>query len=230
LAEADDSANDDDILQHFQTKYKEALMTKLQVSKDDCNVALKRARNEWIDLHDGQDWLDAHDFFHGACQAVRNLLAAQGSNANNNVYIITTKAKEYALRLLRQQDLYDDGNGKHHTLTTIPESHIFGLGSGPKSDVLGRIMNERKADMAVMVEDNLMTLQKILKNHHDKVLPVLASWGYNTKPQQQQAETDHYVVLSPTDSASLAQVLTDESVRDAFRSFQKAIGNQKEEK
>jgi hypothetical protein len=200
-------------------------MTKLQISKDDCNTALKRARNEWIDLRDGQDWIEAHDFFHGACQAVRSLLAAQG-NANN-VYVITTKAKEYALRLLQQQDLYGDDE---HSELTIKESHIFGLGSGPKSDVLGRIMNERKADMAVMVEDNLMTLQKILKNHHDKVLPVLASWGYNTKPQQQQAETDHYVVLSPTDSASLAQVLTDESVRDAFRSFQKAIGNQKEEK
>ena len=71
-----------------------------------------------------------------------------------------------------------------------PESHIFGLGSGPKQEVLGRLLSERGDDAAaVFVEDRLLTLDKTMADEalKTKVLPVLAGWGYNTEEQRASA-------------------------------------------
>ena len=71
-----------------------------------------------------------------------------------------------------------------------PESHIFGLGSGPKQEVLGRLLSERGDDAAaVFVEDRLLTLDKTMADEalRTKVLPVLAGWGYNTEEQRASA-------------------------------------------
>jgi phosphoglycolate phosphatase-like HAD superfamily hydrolase len=203
--------SNEDILQDFPHKYKPALLQKLGLSKDDLNTALKTARNEWIAANNGQDWIDAHGFFEGAVQAVQTLLQTDG---NENVYVITTKAKDYAIRLMEQRQLFGGENGR------IKEDHVYGLGSGSKPDVLAKILKERKADMAVMVEDNLLTLRKILSSElQNKVLPALASWGYNTTEQQEAARNDHYVVLDKGDSSSISKVLKDDSVKSLFDEF-----------
>jgi hypothetical protein len=222
--------SNDEIVHKFQSVYKERLLQDSQLTPEQCNQALKEARSDWIALNNGQDWIQAHGFFEGACQAIRTLLETEGSG---NVYIITTKAKEFALRLLEKQGLYYDTTNPENAstittttttnsakTTTIPADHIYGLGSGPKAAVLTQLLlsrnsrqqqqrNDRNCVVAVMVEDNLSTLRKILASPELKgrVLPALASWGYNTTDQQQQAMDEHLMVLDSEDSSSLSRVL-----------------------
>jgi hypothetical protein len=134
-------------------------------------------------------------------------------NGNDCVYVITTKAKEFTLRLLQQQGLFGEGNG-------IDESKIYGLGSGPKAQVLQTILTERNANIGVMVEDNVATLQKIMASSiGSKVLPVVASWGYNTDDQLQEAKNEGYVLLDGSDPSSLATIMNNDRVEQAYQNF-----------
>jgi len=157
------------------------------------------ARKTWI-AEDETSWIDAHGFYGDACEAVRRFLRSKGDS--DDVYVITTKAKEFALRLLEKQDLYRSGSENEGSSSSyssqqnvrIQKSHVFGLGSGPKASVLQQILEERQTEeeggtknncvVAVMVEDNIATLNKIsVSPVGNKVLPVVASWGYNSIEQ-----------------------------------------------
>lgn len=196
--------SNDEILDQFQSTYKPRILETCKLDKETCNNALRQARNGWIAKNNAQDWLDAHDFYHGACSAVKTFLK---ENGNEYVYIITTKAKDYAQRLLEKEGLCKSG-GESSDTSQIKEEHIFGLGSGPKHEVLASIMEERKADRAAMVEDNLKTLDKIMAHDpvKDKTKPFLASWGYNTKAQQEKARTTQYRVLNESDPGTLCEI------------------------
>ncbi|KAL3939411.1 MAG: hypothetical protein SGBAC_005853 [Bacillariaceae sp.] len=214
---AEGNPSNEDILNNFQSTYKQRILTSSSSSssnnnnldKQVCNDALSQARNGWIAQNDAQDWLDAHDFYHGACTAVKTFLRQHG---NENIYIITTKAKDYAKRLLEKEGLYktdcDCSTTSSSTSKTIQEEHIFGLGSGPKHEVLASILEQRNADRAVMVEDNLKTLDKIMAHNpiKDKTTPFLASWGYNTTAQQERARESQYRVLSEIDPGTLSEI------------------------
>lgn len=189
--------SDEDIIHNFQSVHKSRMLKDFELTPEICNQALKQARDKWISQNNGQDWVDAHSFFEGACQVVRSFLEEHGSD---NIYIITTKAKDFAIRLLEQQGLYRNDDSK------IPTDHIYGLGSGPKSTVLEHILKEKDGDyVAIMVEDNLETLYKIMSvpSLQGRVTPVLASWGYNTDAQQHQATQDNFMVLDQRDSSTL---------------------------
>mmetsp|Transcript_9763 Transcript_9763/g.13802 ORF Transcript_9763/g.13802 Transcript_9763/m.13802 type:complete len:360 (-) Transcript_9763:54-1133(-) len=193
-----------DIMSEFQHGLRDEMMSTLGVTKESCNNALKRARNDWIgEDKDADDWLAAHGFYEGACDAVRQLLS---DGKASDVYIITTKAADFSCRLLEKQKLY----GKDAPGGGIPSENIFGLGSGPKPQVLASLLNERGDDYAaVFVEDRLLTLQDTMKDTTicHRVLPVLASWGYNTQEQRNTSKESGYTVLSQTDSSTLAQVM-----------------------
>ena len=216
----------DEIIQKFHGVYKERILQDSGLKPETCNQALKKARDDWISQNNGQDWIQAHDFFQGACQAVRQLLASHG---NENVFVITTKAKDFAIRLLEQQGLCDDKNGGFTDSSKLQMDHIYGLGSGPKKEVLAEILKSHhgagsQGVVAIMVEDNLSTLRKIVAAPELKgrVLPVLASWGYNTEEQQQQAVKEHFVVLDEKDSSSLSRVLDPEAVPKLVKEFDAA--------
>lgn len=196
--------SNDDILEKFHSELKDKVMQQSGFGEEDYNKAMKEARDSWIAQKNGQDWIQAHGFFEGACQAVRDYLQNHG---NDDIYVITTKAKGFAERLLEQQGLY----GKENLLKA---SNIFGLGSDPKVKVLQSILEERSDDtFGVMVEDNIATLDEIMASPiHDKVLPVVAAWGYNTSEQLEAAKDQNYVLLSDSDSSSLATVLDNEEV------------------
>ena len=103
LADPDEGLpTNDDILKNFQSQLKNQLMEKVDLSKEACNDALRKARNEWIDKNDAKDWIDAHGFFEGGCNAVKDILKTQNKD---NIYVITTKAKDYAKRLMEQRGL-----------------------------------------------------------------------------------------------------------------------------
>ena len=90
----------------FQHGLRDETMAKLGVTKEQCNDALKAARQTWIE-EDDDDWLAAHGFYDGACAAVRALLEEKGAE---DVYIITTKAAEFTCRLLAKQSLFGEGS------------------------------------------------------------------------------------------------------------------------
>ena len=97
----------EDIMANFQSGLRDETMAKLNVTKETCNNALKQAREEWIG-EDGtsDDWLAAHGFYDGACQSVRDLLAA---GRVEDLFVITTKAADFSKRLLQKQQLFGDG-------------------------------------------------------------------------------------------------------------------------
>ena len=71
------------------------------------------------------------------------------------------------------------------------------MGSGPKQEVLGKLLAEAGEDAAaVFVEDRLLTLDKTMADPilRTKVLPVLAGWGYNTEEQRASAMSNGYTV------------------------------------
>lgn len=177
----------DAVFEGFQNEQKDRCLSSWELDPHECAAAMARARNSWI-REDETSWLDAHGVYRGACSAVRNYLNQHG---NEDVYVITTKAKEFALRLLEKQDLYrSKSNGDPSAFEPegyFKDSHVFGLGSGPKASVLQRILKKRReynndnGVVAVMVEDNVGTLDKISRSPvGNRVLPVVASWGYNS--------------------------------------------------
>jgi hypothetical protein len=230
----------DDILNHFHDDDDRGLKARAMkhsgLQDEDYHRVFKDVRDKWIDENNGQDWILAHAFFEGACQAVRDFLK-ETKQSTNNFYVITTKAKEFALRLLEQEKLYCASNPTDPN--KIQESHVFGLGSGSKASVLQKILNEhdenwrlalQKNDdghstsnaptthsIAIMVEDNIATLQKIIASPiGDRVVPVVASWGYNTQDQLEVARKSGYIMLSKDDSGSLRTVLDDNSVITSY--------------
>jgi hypothetical protein len=263
----------EDIVKTFHSELKEQIMKYYNLSIKDCNDAFAQARNSWINENtsvdrttDNQqqqpqpqqrqyhpqrvDWIAAHGFFEGACKAVREYLSTHG---NDSIYIITTKAKDFTIRLLQKQNLYPADN--HNTATTVidgdddappsssycflQESHIYGLGSGPKADVLLSIMDQRQRQqgkrskdndnddddddvIAVMIEDNIATLQTIMSmstTHQKKILPVVAAWGYNTDDDLNVAKRDGYHLLKEDDSSSLSTILDERRVQQLYQEF-----------
>jgi FMN phosphatase YigB (HAD superfamily) len=207
---ADDGLSNEEIMTNFQSKLKHKQLDRLGLTKEQCNSALKTARNNWIKL-DPKDWLASHEFYEGACDAVKKLLKEQGPA---NVYIITTKAAEYAKRLLENAGLYGEGK--------ITDDHIFGLGTGAKNEVVRELLDKKGKDaFAVLVEDNLLTLHKVMNDDNvcDRVLPVMASWGYNTPVEQKQAMKEDYLVLDPVDPSTIEGVLTDAKANKLFSEF-----------
>mmetsp|Transcript_59839 Transcript_59839/g.146966 ORF Transcript_59839/g.146966 Transcript_59839/m.146966 type:complete len:351 (+) Transcript_59839:946-1998(+) len=223
-------------------------MKHARLQDEDYHHAFKEARDAWIVENNGRDWIDAHGFFDGACQAVRDFVQTKrntssdsesdNKHANERLYVITTKAKNFALSLLEQQRLFDPNNPNDPT--KIQESHIFGLGSGSKASVLSNILADhderRRIDrdesektstpknassncqtIAVMVEDNIATLQKIERSEiGDRVLNVVAPWGYNTAEQLRIATNEGYVSLRQDDSGSLKDIFDDTRVRELY--------------
>jgi len=223
------------------TSFREHALKNWGLSADEYGSAMSEARKSWISEGssgggNGTSWIDAHGFYRGSCEAVGEFLKSRG---NEDVYVITTKAKEFALRLLEKQNLYQsnadnqDGESPPSATSFIKESQVYGLGSGPKASVLQQILeacqakedasnNNNNSDgtprteyVAVMVEDNVATLDRISKSLvGEKVMPVVASWGYNSNEQlvdvllstkTMDKQQNHYVVLPLlTDSARLS--------------------------
>lgn len=199
----------DDILNNFHTELKDKVIKGCGCTDHDLNRAMKEARDKWIDQNDATDWIHAHNFFEGACKAVKKYLDTKG---NENIYVITTKTKEFAERLLQEQGLYSNDNSSQSNVLKV--SHIYGLGSGSKAEVLQSILKQRDGDIAVMVEDNIDTLDNIMASPiQHNVLPVVAAWGYNTKEQLALAKKQGYVMLSEDESSSLSSVLSDDEVK-----------------
>lgn len=129
-------------------------------------------RDEWIDK-DLSGWIDASRFYPGIADALRF--------ASSRIYIVTTKQGRFADALLRKL-----------AGVIIPSERIYGLGTGPKVEVLKKLqaMPEHHGLKLHFVEDRLTTLKNVIREPAlDGWNLYLGRWGYNTEKEREEAES-----------------------------------------
>lgn len=194
----------EELLTTFQSDMKASTLTAVEMTEADVKAAFKEARTAWI-AADIEGWLSMHTFYAEAVKAVQGLVAAAAAAPDSvKVYIITTKGKEFALQLLKAASI------------AIPEDRVFGLGSGRKGVVLGKIMVGEQSwgqhapgqARCVFMEDRLDTLFEVKRQRDmiasEKLGLLLADWGYNTQAQREKAAAEPFAVLTQNTLAAAA--------------------------
>ncbi|KAL0538126.1 hypothetical protein IC582_027125 [Cucumis melo] len=129
-----------------------------------------KVRDQWID-EDLATWIGANRFYPGVSDALKF--------ASSRIYIVTTKQGRFAEALLREL-----------AGVTIPPERIYGLGTGPKVEVLKMLqkMPEHQGLKLHFVEDRLATLKNVIKEPElDGWNIYLVDWGYNTQKEREEA-------------------------------------------
>lgn len=129
-----------------------------------------KIRDEWIDK-DLTTWIGANRFYPGVPDALRF--------ASSRIYIVTTKQGRFADALLREL-----------AGVTIPPERIYGLGTGPKVEVLKKLQKQQEHQGLTLhfVEDRLATLKNVIKEPElDGWNLYLGDWGYNTQKEREEA-------------------------------------------
>ena len=148
----------EEILTRFSTGLREEALARYGVSADTVREAFGRTRQEWI-AGDTESWLGANGFYQEPVRAVQRLAAhvqqQHGDDESVVLYVITTKDADLAARLLARCDI------------PVPRERIFGLGSGPKADVLTRLCAEHTRNCVppriFFLEDKFSTLEGVSK-------------------------------------------------------------------
>ncbi|KAH0970655.1 hypothetical protein GBA52_022811 [Prunus armeniaca] len=131
-----------------------------------------KVRDEWMD-EDLTTWIGANRLYPGVPDALKF--------ASSTIYIVTTKQSRFADALLREL-----------AGVTIPPERIFGLGSGPKVEVLKQLQKkpEHQGLKPHFVEDRLATLKNVIKEPElDGWNLYLGDWGYNSQKEREEAAT-----------------------------------------
>eukprot|EP01018_Ginkgo_biloba_P034337 Gb_21452 [translate_table: standard] len=152
------------------SKLKPVIMKEWGESGDELVELFGKVRDEWIE-HNLSGWIQANRFYPGTADALRF--------ASSKVFIVTTKQTRFAEILLR--DLAG---------VIIPPDRIYGLGTGPKVEVLKQLQSKPEhADLTLhFVEDRLATLKNVIKEPElDNWNLYLGTWGYNTPSEREEA-------------------------------------------
>ncbi|XP_023006636.1 uncharacterized protein LOC111806534 [Cucurbita pepo subsp. pepo] len=129
-----------------------------------------KVRDQWMD-EDLTTWIGANRFYPGVSDALKF--------ASSRIYIVTTKQGRFADALLREL-----------AGVAIPPERIYGLGTGPKVEVLKLLqkMPEHQGLKLHFVEDRLATLKNVIKEPElDAWNIYLVDWGYNTQKEREEA-------------------------------------------
>ncbi|KAA8520649.1 hypothetical protein F0562_014905 [Nyssa sinensis] len=129
-----------------------------------------KVRDEWMEK-DMATWIGANRFYPGVPDALKF--------ASSRVYIVTTKHGRFADALLREL-----------AGVSIPPERIYGLGTGPKVEVLKQLQkkSEHRGLTLHFVEDRLATLKNVIKEPElDGWNLYLGDWGYNTRKERAEA-------------------------------------------
>ena len=193
---ASGSADSATLLREFQPKLKAPQMEALGLTKEQLVEAFNETRSAWI-KEDEEGWLASHDFYPEAVAAVKHLVAT-----NEDVYIITTKDAKFAKRLLAKVEV------------SIPDSKVYGLGSGKKWNTLQSLLGEagRAEDTrAFFLEDRLKALEEVLEEVDGRELVrsktdlAFATWGYNGQRERDIATSKGMAVLDEAAFLALAR-------------------------
>ncbi|KAL0920524.1 hypothetical protein M5K25_009665 [Dendrobium thyrsiflorum] len=154
------------------SELKPVIMKEWDEESSDLITLFGSVRDEWMDK-DLSGWIDANRFYPGIADALRF--------ASSAVYIVTTKQSRFADALLRKL-----------AGVTIPAERIYGLGTGPKVEVLKKLqaMPEHQSLKLHFVEDRLTTLKNVIKETAlDGWNLYLGRWGYNTEKEREEAKS-----------------------------------------
>ncbi|OAY62273.1 uncharacterized protein LOC110615330 [Manihot esculenta] len=152
------------------SKIKPVIMEAWGENKDALINLFGKVRDEWMD-EDLAAWIGANRFYPGVPEALKF--------ASSKVYIVTTKQSRFADTLLREL-----------AGVTIPPERIYGLGTGPKVEVLKQLQQkpEHQGLKLHFVEDRLATLKNVIKEPElDGWNLYLGNWGYNTQKEREEA-------------------------------------------
>ncbi|KAM7472217.1 hypothetical protein LguiA_010400 [Lonicera macranthoides] len=152
------------------SKIKPVIMEAWDENRDALVDLFGKVRDEWIDK-DLATWIGANRFYPGVPDALKF--------ASSRVYIVTTKQGRFADALLREL-----------AGVTIPPERIFGLGTGPKVEVLKQLQKKHANQGLTLhfVEDRLATLKNVIKEPELNGWNLyLGDWGYNTQKEREEA-------------------------------------------
>ncbi|KAJ7962408.1 Ribosomal RNA small subunit methyltransferase G [Quillaja saponaria] len=152
------------------SKLKPIIMEEWGENRDALVDLFGKVRDEWIE-NDLKTWIGANRLYPGVSDALRF--------ASSRVYIVTTKQSRFADALLREL-----------AGVTIPPERIYGLGTGPKVEVLKQLQKkpEHQGLTLHFVEDRLATLKNVIKEPELNVWNLyLGDWGYNTQKERAEA-------------------------------------------
>ena len=158
---------------------------KIQQTIDSSNKdipALKQlfgeTRDIWIN-EDVNDWVAMNPLFPSIAEKLRQL------NEQGEWFIISTKQERFVTQILNA-----------HQIELDPD-RIFGLDRKlSKEAVLTKLLNQYPQNEFYFVEDRLPTLFNVLANKDLQSIKLfLATWGYNTQEDKQQAKVQARIEL-----------------------------------
>ncbi|OVA14284.1 hypothetical protein BVC80_9027g45 [Macleaya cordata] len=152
------------------SKLKPIIMEEWDEKRDALIELFGKIRDEWID-NDLSSWIGANRLYPGVSDALKF--------ASSRVYIVTTKQSRFADALLREL-----------AGVKIPSDRIYGLGTGPKVEVLKQLQRkpEHQGLTLHFVEDRLATLKNVIKEPELYAWNLyLGDWGYNTQKEREEA-------------------------------------------
>ncbi|KAJ4843633.1 hypothetical protein Tsubulata_020147 [Turnera subulata] len=140
------------------SKLKPVIMEEWDENREALIDLFGKVRDEWMDK-DLDTWIGANRFYPGVSEALKF--------ASSTIYIVTTKQSRFADALLQKI-----------AGIQIPPERIYGLGTGPKVEVLKQLQKrpEHRGLTLHFVEDRLATLKNgigdtILRKRERKQLP-----------------------------------------------------------
>ncbi|XP_057511546.1 uncharacterized protein LOC130793721 [Actinidia eriantha] len=134
------------------SKIKPVIMEAWDENRDALIDLFGKVRDEWMD-NDLATWIGANRFYPGVPDALKF--------ASSRIYIVTTKQGRFADALLREL-----------AGVNIPPERIYGLGPGPKVEVLKLLQKKPELQGLTLyfVEDRIATLKNVIKE------PELDGW------------------------------------------------------
>ncbi len=165
------------ILSHYAEKIQQIL----DASNKDISTLKQifgETRDIWIN-EDVNDWVAMNPLFPSIAEKLRQL-SEQGQ-----WFIITTKQERFVSQILNGYQI------------ELEPNKIFGLDRKlSKEAILTQLLAQYSQNEFYFVEDRLPTLLNILKNKDLKAVKLfLATWGYNTQEDKQQAKAQAHIQL-----------------------------------
>ncbi|XP_071717372.1 uncharacterized protein [Rutidosis leptorrhynchoides] len=151
---------------------KPVIMEEWNENREELVDLFGKVRDEWIEK-DLATWVGANRFYPGVPDALKF--------ASSQLYIVTTKQGRFADVLLREL-----------AGVTLPPERIYGIGSGPKVEVLKMLQKQAEHQGLTLhfVEDRLATLKNVIKEPELNGWNLyLGDWGYNTQKERDEAAT-----------------------------------------
>ncbi|XP_061997642.1 uncharacterized protein LOC133715240 [Rosa rugosa] len=150
------------------SELKPVIMEEWGEDRDGLIDLFGKVRDEWME-QDLKTWIGANRLYPGVPDALKF--------TSSTIYVVTTKQSRFADALLREL-----------AGVTIPPERIFGLGSGPKVEVLKQLQKKHQGLKLHFLEDRLATLKNVIREPElDGWNLYLGDWGYNTQKERDEA-------------------------------------------